>query len=120
VFWPWGIDAFQARLYSVAFITPGLGAYLLARSAGKMQLRALGITQIIGGLLPIMGLIIVDVALQRIVWLHIQVWLWMGLFGYIALSGVLLLIASQTQHGLNPAAKSVRDRSPTNHAFNLN
>lgn len=105
-FWPWAMDAFQARVYSVAFITPGLGAYLLARFGGKRQLRVLGITQVVGGLLPMIGLIVVDVAVKRILWLDIQVWLWLGLFGYIALSGVVLLLASRTQHGHYPAAKA--------------
>ncbi|MBL8132479.1 MAG: hypothetical protein JNL42_11525 [Anaerolineae bacterium] len=89
-FWPWALDDFHARMYSVAFITPALGAWLLLRSASAPELRALGFTQIVGGL-PIVGLIIVDSVVQRVSWSAAGTWLWIVLFGAVFGMGMTLL-----------------------------
>ena len=94
-FWPWKLDTFHAQLYSVAFITPAVGAYLLSRAAPNIGLIILGMTQIVGGLLPILGLIVVDQQVQRIEWGHINTLVWLGLFAYILLSGVIMMIIPQ-------------------------
>lgn len=89
-FWPWALDDFHARMYSVAFITPALGAWLLLRSASVPELRTLGLTQVTG-VLPIIGLWIVDSAVQRVDWNAFGTWLWIGLFVGIGGMGGLLL-----------------------------
>ena len=91
-FWTWTLDDFHARLYSVAFITPSLGSFLLARSASRNGLIILGLTQLAGGLLPIIGTVMVNNRLNLINWYQMDSLLWIGLFAYIAVSGLLMLI----------------------------
>jgi len=91
---PWELNPFHARIYSVAFITPALGAYLLSRSASQAGTLVLGITKMMGGTLPIIGVLIVDQSIQRIAWSTVNTWVWIGLFAYILVSGILLIIAS--------------------------
>lgn len=93
-FWTWTLDDFHARLYSVAFITPALGAFLLARFSSSKGLIILGITQLAGGLLPIIGTVIVNNTINRIDWLKGDSLLWTGLFAYITLSGLMMLIVA--------------------------
>lgn len=91
-FWPWPLDPFHARLYSVAFLTPAVGAWLLRHTQTTYPFIVLGVTQIAGGLLPITGTLAVDQTVHRIDWS--QAWIWIGLFSYIFLSGVVLTLTS--------------------------
>lgn len=97
-FWSWQLDNFHARLYSVAFITPAVGAYYLTQSSSRNGLTILGITQITGGVLPLLTLNNVDRIVERINWLDFGTWLWMLLFIYILLSGVLMLMSAIFKH----------------------
>lgn len=97
-FWPWPLDDFHGRMYSVAFITPALGAWLLLRSVSVPELRTLGLTQIVG-VLPVIGLLIVDSEVRRVNWSAVGTWLWIGLFGVIGLMGALLLWQSLSTRG---------------------
>ena len=96
-FWLWTLDAFHARLYSVAFITPAVGTYMMSRSHWREGLITLGITQVAGGVLPIISVIVVDERVQRVMWSHPYTWIWIGLFGYIGVSGIAMLIVSRVQ-----------------------
>ncbi len=60
--WSWEIDNFHAQLYSVTFITPAIGAYVLTKGATKLEWQTLGLAQIVLGLFPIIGVIIVDMS----------------------------------------------------------
>lgn len=77
-FWPWGIDAFHGRMYSVAFLTPAVGAFLLWYDANPLEMQALGWTQLVGGVLPILGLVMVELTIQRINWAAWGTWLWLA------------------------------------------
>ena len=57
-FWPRPIDAFHGRMYSVAFLTPALGAVLLWRAAAPVESLTMGLTQGTGGFIPMIGLVI--------------------------------------------------------------
>ncbi len=102
-FWSWQLDDFHARLYSVAFITPAVGAYCLSRSSSRNGLTILGITQITGGVLPLLTLNSVDRIVERINWLDFGTQLWMMLFIYILLSGIGMLFSAyfQTQESIS-------------------
>lgn len=111
-FWPWPVDDFHVRIYSVAFITPALGAWLLLRSASVLELRTLGLTQIVGGGLPLAGLVIVDAAVRRVDWSATGTWLWIGLFGGICLMGGLLLWQGWTAAQRNTRINETTDTHP--------
>jgi len=57
-FWPWKVDALHGRMYSAAFITPAVGAWLLcSRPQIASEYVTIGANLIAGGLLPIFGTI---------------------------------------------------------------
>lgn len=88
-FWPWGIDAFHGRMYSVAYLTPGLGALLLWRAAAPAESLTLGLTMVAGGLTPMVGLVIVDDNVGgKVDWSTSGTWLWLGTFGIILAVGL--------------------------------
>lgn len=93
--WSWEIDNFHAQLYSVTFLTPALGAYVLSKGATKTEWQTLGLAQIILGLFPILGVIIVDMTAKRVVWLATGTLIWVGLFTVILALGVWMMNESK-------------------------
>lgn len=101
-FWPWEVDAFHARMYAAAFVTPAVAAWILSfRQVIAAEHLSLGMNLVAGGFLPILGTL----------WTHTQVpaerqidfasagtW---GFFIFFLLTGLLgiLLTASATQRG---------------------
>ena len=95
-FWPWKLDAFHAHLYSVTFLTPALGAWLLLHGATRNEQQTLGLTLAAWGLLPIFALIWVDATVKPVHWEFTGTWLWLALF--VGMTGVgLRLVASTRQ-----------------------
>jgi hypothetical protein len=94
-FWPWPVDDFHARLYSVAFLTPALGALLLARAAAWDEVLTLGLTQVVGGLLSILGLVIIHAGGSPVDWAAPGTWLWIGMFAVLELAGIGLVQATR-------------------------
>lgn len=86
-FWPWKLDAFHAQLYSVTFLTPAVGAWLLLRGASAASRVALGLTLAAWGFLPILGLIIADQAARRVQWSGTGTWIWIALFAAMGVAG---------------------------------
>jgi H+/Cl- antiporter ClcA len=82
-------------MYSVAFITPALGAFLLVRQGSALEYFTLGLTQVIGGIFTIAGVLIVDANLQRVDWTQSGTWAWMLLFALLGVVGVLLVLLSR-------------------------
>jgi hypothetical protein len=93
--WSWEIDNFHAQLYSVTFITPAIGAYVLTKGATKLEWQTLGSAQIVLGLFPIIGVIIVDVSAKRVHWSAPGTWIWFALF--IAMLTVGLWMMSEAR-----------------------
>jgi len=55
-FWPWSVDAFHARIYASAFITPAVGAWILNTQRGSAsEYLIFGLNLTLGGFLPILG-----------------------------------------------------------------
>ena len=98
-FWPWKLDAFHAHLYSVTFITPAVGAWLLLRGGDRNQWLTLGLTQAAWGLLPIIGLLIVDSSVRRVQWTAGGAWLWIGLFATMFAIGMWMIVRSRSSIG---------------------
>jgi hypothetical protein len=86
-FWPWKLDPFHAQLYSVTFLTPAAGAWLLSRRATSAERVALGLTLAAWGVLPILGLVLVDLAVKRVQWASAGTWIWSALFAAMFLAG---------------------------------
>jgi hypothetical protein len=104
-FWPWQIDDFHGRMYSVLYITPASGALLLFAAAASIELLTIGLTQIVGGGASILGLVIIDNQVNKIDWSAFGTWLWIGSFAIILLTGIGLVWQSR-----------VRSRSETSSA----
>jgi hypothetical protein len=97
-FWPWRLDDFHGQLYSVTFLTPALGAWVLLRGATPGDRRAFGLTLAAWGMLPILALVGVDATIKRVHWDQAGTWLWLALFGVMAWAGAWL--AAGTRAGL--------------------
>lgn len=93
-FWPWKLDTFHAQLYSVTFLTPALGAWVLLRGTTPNEQTTLGLTLAAWGLMPIIGLIWVDAMVKRVRWDTPDTWLWLALFA--AMAGVGGWLAAKT------------------------
>lgn len=89
--WSWEIDNFHAQLYSVTFLTPALGAYILTKGASKLEWQTLGLAQIVLGLFPIIGVVIVDAAAKRVQWSDAGTWIWLTLFAAMFLIGLWMM-----------------------------
>jgi len=89
--WSWEIDNFHAQLYSVTFITPAVGSYMLTKGATKLEWTTLGLSQIILGAFPILGVVIVDASVHRLKWLSIKTWIWFALFTAMTIAGIWML-----------------------------
>ena len=96
-FWPWQLDAFHAQLYSVTFLTPAVGAWMLLRGATRSDLRTLGLTLAAWGVLPILGLILADASVKRIRWDAAETIAWLALFGLMAVLGAWLSRAGKVE-----------------------
>ena len=94
-FWPWPVDAFHGRMYSVAYLTPAFGAVLLWRAAAEVELLTLGLTMAAGGIVPIVGLVVIDLQKDNVDWGRSGTWLWIGSFLVLFLSGVGLAMRSR-------------------------
>lgn len=93
--WPWKVDAFHAHLYSVTFITPALGAWLLLRGGDRNEWLTLGLTQAAWGLLPIVGLLIVDSPSRPVPWTSVATWAWIALFVVMFALGAWMIVRSR-------------------------
>jgi len=99
-FWPWPIDAFHGRMYSVIYITPAVGAALLFGAAASIEVLTMGLTQVVGGIVPIVGLIIIDNKVNKVDWSALGTWLWIGSFAVILLTGIGLVWHSRERSKL--------------------
>ena len=89
-FWPWKIDDFHGRVYSAIFLTGAAGSLVLWRRAARIEMLMLGLTQIVLGLFTILGLVIVDASQHRVNWSVPGTWLWISIFAWLFISGVVL------------------------------
>jgi hypothetical protein len=96
-FWPWTVDDFHGRMYSVAYLTPALGAYLLWRNAAAVEALTLGLTMAAGGIVPIVGLVVIDAQIDKVDWTQAGTWLWLATFAILFVAGVGLAWTSGLQ-----------------------
>jgi len=96
-FWPWLIDDFHGRVYSVLYITPAIGALLLFGAAASIELLTTGLTQFVGAGIAIVGLVVIDNQVDKIDWSASGTWLWIGSFVIILLTGAGLIWQSRVR-----------------------
>lgn len=94
-FWPWKLDTFHAHLYSVTFLTPALGAWVMLRGTTRNEQQTLGLTLAAWGLMPILALILADATVKRVHWDLANTWMWLALFGAMAGIGGWLAVSSR-------------------------
>ncbi len=87
-FWPWKIDAFHGRMYSAAFASGAVGAWVAARVAARIEFFTAGITQATFGLFSILGLVLVDAAVHRVDWSQPGTWVWVGAFAVMLIASI--------------------------------
>lgn len=91
-FWPWPIDALHGRLYSGAFLALAVGNWLLLRRSASWDVIAHALALLSLGVLGIVGVLVVDAAVARVVWSAAGTWVWMIAFGGFAALGLWLLM----------------------------
>jgi hypothetical protein len=89
--WSWEIDSFHAQVYSVTFLTPAIGSYVLTKGATKLEWTTLGLAQLLLGFLPILGVWIVDATVNRVNYFAVGTWVWFLLFASIGSLGIWML-----------------------------
>ncbi len=102
-FWPWKIDAFHAQVYSALFLAAGIGGLLLARHAAREDLRTFGLANLVLGLGAIIGVIMVDARVHKVIWSSEGTWIWLALFAAIAVVGLGQLLHA-ARHGSRQAS----------------
>jgi hypothetical protein len=94
-FWSWEIDVFHAQMYSVSFLTPAVGAFLLAKTGSKTEWLTMGLTQAVLGFFPILGVLIVDANVKKVDWSAAGTWIWMFIFAAIFAIGLWMIKQSR-------------------------
>jgi hypothetical protein len=95
--WSWEIDDFLAQLYSVTFLAPAVGAFMLAKAASKIEWLTMGLTQAVLGLFPIIGVIVVNATVKGVDWSSAGTWIWMVLFAAMFMISLWMIKESQTK-----------------------
>ena len=94
---PWKLDVFHSQLYSATFITGGVMLISVAALATPAEFITAGLTEATFGVFAILGLIIVDAAVQKIDWSAPNTLTWLALLGVLALLGLTMVIAGLRQ-----------------------
>ena len=97
-FWPWPIDTFHAQVYSAVFLSGAAGVCLLWRSPAREEMLVLGTAQLIFGALAIIGMLLTNAVVNKIVWAAPGTIAWVAIFAAITISG-----ARKLQIGFGPS-----------------
>ncbi len=101
-FWPWPVDDFHGRMYSAAFLSAAIGFYCVARHRRPIDMFAIGITHVFAGMLPIVGLLIVDASRDVLVWSDGGLWLWSSAFAGLSVLGAAMVARSRREFSSLP------------------
>jgi hypothetical protein len=96
---PWLLDDFHSRLYSAAFISMGIGLLITAQKTDGWELIAVSLPMAVLGGLAVIGMLVVDAALHRIVWTAFNVWLWIGVCTLTAIFAMAMMISGWRMRG---------------------
>jgi hypothetical protein len=89
-FWPWNVDAFHARIYASAFVTPAVGAWMLSRRGAASEYLTFGLNLLAGGFLPILGTLWTNAGLpaERQIVFDSGTWAFFVLFLFTGILGI--------------------------------
>ncbi|MCC6189203.1 MAG: hypothetical protein IT318_09205 [Anaerolineales bacterium] len=90
-YWPWPLDEFHGRAYSVIFTVGAIGLLGLAQFSAPGERMALGLATSLMGLFAIFGVVIVDASRHVVAWGNAGVWLWLALFAIQFVTGLGLI-----------------------------
>ena len=94
-FWPWHVDAFHARMYAAAFVTPAVAAWILSfRRRFASEYLSMGLNLILGGLLPILGTLWTSLSLppeRQVNFASAGTWIYFGIFLLTGILGIVLV-----------------------------
>jgi hypothetical protein len=94
-FWPWVVDAFHARIYAAAFVTPAVGAWILGFSRRvAAEYLSMGLNLVTGGFLPILGTLWTNLSLpaeRQVNFSSLGTWAFFVLFLLTGILGVVLI-----------------------------
>jgi hypothetical protein len=100
-FWPWDVDAFHARMYAAAFVTPAVAAWILSfRCRFASEYLSMGLNLVAGGFLPVLGTLWTNtsVAAERQVnfgsagaWIYFMFFFLTGIFGIVLVNSAIQL-----------------------------
>jgi hypothetical protein len=96
-FWPWEIDAFHGRLYSVVFTTIAVGGLGLAHWAAPVERLTLGLAYAVFGLFSLFSVFIADANRNAVDWTAPGAWLWLAIFAIEFALGLALIAWSSNQ-----------------------
>ncbi|MBT3321856.1 MAG: hypothetical protein HN392_06185 [Anaerolineae bacterium] len=94
---PWKLDVFHSQLYSATFITGGVMIFSVASRATPAEFIAAGLTEATFSIFAILGLIIVDIDVQKISWLAPNTITWLGILVILAVLGLTMIAAGSRQ-----------------------
>jgi len=114
-FWPWEVDAFHARIYASAFITPAVSVWILSfRRRFAAEYLSTGLNLVAGGFLPILGTLWTNMVVpaERQVnfsstgtWAFIIIFLLTGLLGIVFIASAVQLASVPEQRFGTQTAK---------------
>jgi hypothetical protein len=93
-FWPWNVDAFHARIYASAFLTPAAGAWILSKRGAASEYLTFGLNLLSGGLLPILGALWTSatVPAERQITYDLGTWMFFAIFLTSLILGIIQLV----------------------------
>ena len=94
---PWALDVFHSQLYSATFITGSVMMFSIAKSSTPAEFIATGLTEFVFSIFSILGLIIVDLAVNKIDWSALNTLAWLASLAVLAMLGIGMIVAGTLQ-----------------------
>jgi hypothetical protein len=97
-FWPWEVDAFHARIYASAFITPAIVAWIMSfRPRFAVEYLSIGLNLVAGGFLPILGTLWTNIyapAERHVNFSSVGTWAFFVIFLLTGILGVVMITSA--------------------------
>ncbi len=95
-FWPWPVDAFHARIYASAFLTPAVSSWILIQRRGAAsEYLTFGFNLLAGGILPILGMLLTNLSVppeRQVNFGNAGTWAFIFMFLITGIMGIAQLV----------------------------